>query len=68
MSNVKKCPKCGCEKFLVTAHVTQGWVVDGSGNFLETTSECEEVIHSPGDDDIWTCFSCGFNSDGKNFN
>mgnify|MGYP003288766295 CR=1 FL=1 len=30
---MKKCPKCGCEKFYVTAHVVDEWIVDANGNY-----------------------------------
>lgn len=59
------CPKCGCTEFCVTAHVTQGWVVDGDGNFQKCTNECEEVTHAPDDDDIWVCNQCGYDATGR---
>ena len=59
---MKVCPKCGGTKFLVTAHVTQDWVVDENGNFLECIDECSEVTHHPGDDDLWHCVNCGYNA------
>ena len=64
----KRCPKCGSQSFLVTAHVTQDWIVDGNGNFLSCENECVETTHQPDDDDIWTCNNCGFNAPGKEFN
>ena len=60
---MKKCPKCGNTKFIVTAHVTQDWLVDGDGNYLETLSECEEVTHRPDDEDVWICSKCGYDFD-----
>lgn len=51
----KKCPKCGNEEFLITPHVIQTWKVDRYGNYLTTITECDEVVYTPGDDDIWTC-------------
>ena len=65
---VKKCPNCGCGKFIVTAHVTQTWNVDDKGNWLETITECEEVTHKPDDDDMWTCSDCGYSGEGRVFN
>lgn len=59
MASKHICPKCGCKRFLVTAHVSQGWMVDETGDFIACTAECDEVIHRPDDDDIWTCDNCG---------
>ena len=39
---MKRCPKCGCEIFYVTAHVTQDWKVDKNGGFLEVMDDCIE--------------------------
>lgn len=47
------------KKFLVTAHVTQGWEVDENGNFLKCKQQCEEVTHEPDSNDIWVCAKCG---------
>ena len=63
----RKCQKCGCTTFYVTAHVTQGWIVDGEGNWLETTASCEEVTHAPDDQDVWQCAKCGEEWDGKTY-
>lgn len=64
---MKICPKCGNKKFNVTAHVTQGWLVDERGEFLECTEECDMVTHSPDDSDIWTCSRCGYYAVGSEF-
>lgn len=63
----KRCPKCGGSKFLVTAHVTQGWLVGAAGNYMSTTTACEEVTHQPDNDDIWACASCGYDAAGSEF-
>ena len=34
------CPKCGNTTFITTAHVTQTWLVDEDGDFIETKSDC----------------------------
>jgi len=47
------------KRFLVTAHVTQGWEVNEHGDFIKVTSECDEVTHKPDSQDIWTCSECG---------
>ena len=65
---MKRCPRCGCEEFLVTAHVTQGWLVDKDGMFKEETQSCIEVTHDPDDDDIWDCPNCGYSAEGSKFN
>lgn len=65
---MKRCPICGHSNFNVTAHVTQGWLVDEDGDFIECTTECEEVTHKPNDDDSWTCAKCGHDAVGKEFN
>ena len=54
---MKRCPKCGCEEFYVTAHVVQDWIVDCNGDYIKTTEDCVEVAHYPKDDDIWTDFN-----------
>lgn len=64
MKNRKVCPVCGGTEFLVTAHVTQGWKVDGNGNFIECTNECDEVTHTPDDEDMWQCAKCGHCASG----
>lgn len=65
---MKKCPKCGKSLFSVTAHVTQDWIVDGNGQFLNSVNNCVEVTHRPDDDDMWACASCGFEDAGSKFN
>lgn len=37
------CPKCGNTTFIATAHVTQTWLVDEDGDFIEAKSDCDEV-------------------------
>ena len=44
------CPKCGNTTFITTAHVTQTWLVDEGGDFIEAKSDCE---------DLFTCSKCG---------
>ena len=65
---MKRCPKCGNDIFYVTAHVTQGWIVDDGGEYLATTEECEEVTHKPDDFDMWQCTNCDYLDSGKAFN
>ena len=65
---MKRCPKCGCEEFYVTAHVVQDWLVDCNGDYVETVDDCIEVAHYPKDDDIWTCKKCNYEAEGNEFN
>lgn len=67
-TTMKRCPNCGNDTFYVTAHVTQGWIVDEKGNFLECIDECEEVTHRPDDEDIWKCSRCWYTDEGAAFN
>lgn len=55
------CPKDNTHgRFIATAHVTEDWVVDGDGDFIElATTPPGEVVHRPDEDDIWTCAICG---------
>lgn len=64
----KRCPKCGCDEFFVSAHVVQDWKVNSDGDHLKTVTECVEVTHAPDDDDIWTCFKCSYSAAGSEFN
>lgn len=64
---MKACPKCGCDEFIVSAHVVQDWKVDSEGNFIEVIDDCSEVTHSPDNDDVWSCANCGYNASGKDF-
>lgn len=64
----KVCPYCGCQRFYVTAHVTQDWIVDGNGTFEKCTTDCGEVTHKPDDEDLWQCADCGYDAAGAEFN
>lgn len=65
---MKRCPKCGNNTFVVTAHIAQDWVVDDNGEFTAVSSDCIEVLHKPDDDDIWQCERCGYDAPGHAFN
>lgn len=65
---MKRCPNCGHNKFYVTAHVTQDWLVDENGTFEREIQSCIEVTHYPDDDDIWDCAECGHSASGYEFN
>lgn len=64
---MKKCPKCGCKEFYVTANVAQDWLVDSDGYYIKTIENCASVIHFPNDEDIWQCADCGYDAEGKEF-
>lgn len=64
----KICPRCGHDEFIVTAHVTQDWLVDRNGQFKRCLNDCVETAHRPDDDDIWTCNNCGHDAPGREFN
>ena len=64
---MKKCPNCGSEEFFVTAHVTQDWLVDKDGEFVQVENDCVEVTHQPKDDDLWICADCGYDAAGEKF-
>tara|TARA_R110001583_G_scaffold88352_6_gene229274 strand:- start:341 stop:550 length:210 start_codon:yes stop_codon:yes gene_type:complete len=55
------CPKDNThDRFIATAHVTEDWVVDGGGNYIEHAIETDcQVLHAPDEEDIWTCAICG---------
>tara|TARA_Y100001963_G_scaffold14528_1_gene18130 strand:+ start:1057 stop:1266 length:210 start_codon:yes stop_codon:yes gene_type:complete len=62
------CPKDKTHgRFIVTAHVTEDWIVDGEGNFVElsTKSDCQ-VLHEPDEQDVWTCAICGAEANKRN--
>lgn len=64
---MKRCPICGKETFHVNAHVVQGWLVNGDGDFVSVSEECVEVSHEPDNEDIWTCIGCGYSDAGEKF-
>lgn len=64
---MKKCPECGCEKFYVTAHVVEEWLVDANGDYIDTHESCVDIAHYPDDEDIWTCSNCSHEGAGSEF-
>ena len=61
------CPRCGGGRFIVSARVTQDWVVNEYGNFEEELNMRTQVEESPDDDDIWQCEKCGYDALGSEF-
>lgn len=62
-----RCPKCGGKEFIATAHVTQDWVIDSSGDFVSCENDCVEKTHEPALDDIIDCKACGYSAEGTEF-
>ena len=67
MKKQYQCPQCGGTCFSATAHVTQIWMLCGSGKFMESISNCVDVTHQPNDDDLWECLNCEFKAAGVKF-
>ena len=65
---MKKCPKCGCKTFYVSAHVVQDWKVNEYEDWIETIDDCVMVSHFADDGDIWECADCGYSDTGRKFN
>lgn len=54
------CPKNKRHKrFSATAHVTQEWEVDKTGEFKKVITDCLEATHRPNVGDHFTCAVCG---------
>lgn len=64
----KRCPRCGGEEFIVSAHVVQEWLVDECGLCLKVIDDCVAITHEADDTDIWQCKKCGIDAPGKHFN
>jgi ribosomal protein S27E len=56
-----RCPNDPTHKrFVTVAHVTEDWVVDERGNFLQVSDEtCGETTHGPHPENGWSCDICG---------
>jgi hypothetical protein len=53
-----KNPKHG--KFVTVAHVSEDWIVDPNGNFLELPENPErQTVHGPTIGNTWSCAICG---------
>lgn len=53
------CPKNKDHKtFAVTAHVTEGWIVDEDALFVAIAHDDREVVRKPSMDDLYTCVQC----------
>lgn len=56
-----QCPKNPEHKeFITVAHVTEDWVVDENGEFLEVFDGSQsEIVAPPNPDNTWQCKVCG---------
>lgn len=61
MSNQAVCPKNpDHQRFVTVAYVSEDWVVDANGNFVEVAEGGEsQVLTQPSRDNIWRCAECG---------
>lgn len=64
---MKRCPNCGCTRFYVIAHVTQGWEVNKNGDWLMTIDNCIDITHRPDNYDLWECLECAYKANGFEF-
>lgn len=54
------CKNCGGKDgFVSTAHITEEWLCDEDGHFVEVMPTDNEVTHEPDEYDLWTCHGCG---------
>ena len=48
------------KKFITTAHISEDWIVDEHGNFLEHPANPDaQVTHGPDSRNNWSCAVCG---------
>ena len=55
-----KCPNNPDHKrFVTVVYVSEDWVVDENGEFIEVSPNSEMcVLHNPNPDNIWLCCKC----------
>ena len=54
-----ECPKDPKhQEFITVAHISEDWVVDEHGNFIEVF-ETGEIVSKPQPGNTWTCKACG---------
>lgn len=57
---IAKCPNDPThDRFVTSICVTQDWVVDEHGNFIDCVVDCNDVVAPPCKENIWTCDICG---------
>ncbi|QST02384.1 hypothetical protein IMZ31_23325 (plasmid) [Pontibacillus sp. ALD_SL1] len=47
------------KRFVTVVQITQEWIVDEIGDFIEVSHECLETKHGPRERNTWTCCECG---------
>lgn len=47
------------KRFITVVHVTEDWIVDETGEFLEVADVAGEVVHGPDRGNTWACTACG---------
>tara|TARA_R110000737_G_scaffold201802_8_gene221112 strand:+ start:3658 stop:3867 length:210 start_codon:yes stop_codon:yes gene_type:complete len=49
------------KEFVTTVHVTEEWVVDEEGNFLDIAHGYgpRQTTHGPNPGNVWVCAECG---------
>ena len=50
-------------RFITTAHVSQEWLVDETGDFIEELVSCLDITHRPDSGNEWVCADCQDNPD-----
>ncbi len=59
MNRVVKCPNNPRHRrFMTTAHITEVWIVDERGEYIEALEGDKEVTHGPDPGNNWTCYEC----------
>jgi hypothetical protein len=56
-----RCPKNPEHKrFITVAHVTEDWIVDEHGDFIEVAENPDtQLLHGPDTGNTWQCEVCG---------
>lgn len=55
-----KCPKdCKKKQFCCAAVVTQIWLCDNTGEFIDIAEDLTDVVSAPNKFDAWYCADCG---------
>jgi hypothetical protein len=61
-----RCPQCGNNRFSVTAHVTETWLVNETGDFIEVLPGYGEQVVSRPDLNggfLFACRECGMEAE-----
>jgi len=55
------CPNdSGHDHFITVVHVTEDWVVDARGDFIQVwEGSTSEIVHRPSPYNTWECVVCG---------